>query len=288
MEDNGPGLRGVVRSLTNRFLPPVPFAADMPHKGVWERFTKAQNHVWRRYMVKGEVSGSLTCVVLSDLHTGSHAGDLERLDGIMREIDGRSCHLLLLPGDFVNMQVFGGGRIRPEATAEVLSTLARRIPAVAVLGNHDSEYGTRHVASALEHNGIQVLFNDWRAIETTAGLIHVAGLEDHSTGQPDVVRALGGIPRLGTTLVLAHDPASFAAIPSGPIATVCGHTHGGQICLPWFGPLVNASDAPLSCTHGHITDGGRNLIVSAGLGTSGLPLRANCPPELVELIIEPR
>jgi hypothetical protein len=242
--------------------------------------------VWRRYRLKGEFSGTLSCVVLSDLHLGSHAGDLARLESIMREIGERYCDLLLLPGDFVNMQVFGGGRIRPEAIAEILSSLTRRIPAVAVLGNHDAEYGTQRVASALERHGIQVLFNDWCGIETAAGLIHVAGLEDHITGRPDVVRALSGIPSLANTLVLAHDPASFAAVPAGPIATVCGHTHGGQIRLPWIGALVNASDAPLSHTHGHIVEADRNLIVSAGLGTSGLPLRANCPPELVELTIE--
>lgn len=284
----GRGLKRSVSSLTSRFLPAVPFASDAPHKGFWEPFTAAQRHVWRSYRVKGEVAAPLICVVLSDLHLGSHAGDLARLERILREIGQRSCDLLLLPGDFVNMQLFGGGRIRPEAIASMFSILTRYIPAVAVLGNHDAEYGTRHVASALEGHGIQVLFNGWCEVETAAGRIHVAGLEDHTTGQPDVLRALSGIPRLGNTLVLGHDPACFAEVPVGPIATVCGHTHGGQLCLPWFGPLVNASDAPLAHTHGHISEGGRDLIVSAGLGTSGFPLRTYCPPELVELIIHPR
>jgi predicted MPP superfamily phosphohydrolase len=79
------------------------------------------------------------------------------------------------------------------------------------------------------------------------------------------------------------DPASFADVPKGPWVTVSGHTHGGQWRIPFWGPLVNASDAPLRWSHGHIIEGGRHLIVSAGLGTSGLPWRINCPPEIVEI-----
>ena len=75
-------------------------------------------------------------------------------------------------------------------------------------------------------------------------------------------------------------------MPRGLIATVSGHTHGGQIRLPFLGAIVNASSAPLRWTHGHVIEDERHLVVSAGLGTSGLPLRLNCPPEIVELVIE--
>ena len=130
------------------------------------------------------VDCALSCVVLSDLHVGSHAGDLDRLEGIVGEVIAHRPGLLLLGGDYVNMQPFGGGRVRPEQIAEVLAPLARAMPVAAVLGNHDAEYGTELVAKALEERGIPVLFNEVRRLETEAGTIDVAGLEDHGTGQP--------------------------------------------------------------------------------------------------------
>ena len=89
-------------------------------------------------------------------------------------------------------------------------------------------------------------------------------------------------------LVLAHDPASFAAVPRGLIATVSGHTHGGQIRLPFLGAVVNAKPgAPLRWTHGHVIEDERHLVVSAGAwNQQPASLRLNCPPEIVELVIE--
>jgi predicted MPP superfamily phosphohydrolase len=287
MKDNTRGLRQVLRQVQAAFRPPAPFESAEPQKGWLEAIAAAQPHVWRRYRLRGRVRKLLTCVVMSDLHVGSHSGDLDRFERIVRELQSRDLDLLLLPGDFVNMQVFGGGRIPPEMIAEVLAPLVRQAPAVAVLGNHDAEYGNQHVASALEQVGIDVLANAAILVETAAGPVHVAGLEDHSTGSPNIRSALAGIPVSSATIILAHDPASFADIPEGPLVTVCGHTHGGQIRLPVLGTLVNASDAPMAWTHGHVTDGGRNLIVSAGLGTSILPLRISCPPEIVEILVDP-
>lgn len=269
-------------------MPPVPFAENAHHKGLLESVTRAPPHVWRRYRLSGGIDAPLTCVVLTDLHVGSHAGDLDRIASIVAEVRARRPGLLLLGGDYVNMQIFGGGRVRPEEVAEVLAPLAGAAPVAAVLGNHDAEYGAAHVARTLEARGIPVLFNEVRRLETHAGDIDVAGLEDHGTGRRDVAGLLAGLQRPSRTLVLAHDPASFEDVPAGVIATVSGHTHGGQIRLPLVGALVNASTAPLRWSHGHVVEEDRHLVVSAGLGTSGLPLRFNCPPEIVELLIEPR
>lgn len=287
--DEAWGVRAhILRSVEERLLPPVPFPENAQHKGLWEPITRAQTHVWRRYHLSGGIDRELTCVVLSDLHVGSHGGDLDRLRRIVDEILARRPGLLLLGGDYVNMQIFGGGRVRPEQVAEILAPLARAVPVAAVLGNHDAEYGAELVARSLEERGISVLFNAVRRLETVAGIIDIAGLEDERTGRQDTAAVLAHLSEPARTLVLAHDPASFADVPVGPIATISGHTHGGQVRFPLVGAVVNASSAPLRWTHGHITEEGRHLIVCAGLGTSGLPLRLNCPPEIVEMVIAPR
>jgi predicted MPP superfamily phosphohydrolase len=69
---------------------------------------------------------------------------------------------------------------------------------------------------------------------------------------------------------------------------LCGHTHGGQVKLPFVGPLVNMSDAPLAWTYGHVTEAGRNLYVTSGVGVSGLPIRIGIPLEIALLELGPR
>jgi uncharacterized protein len=278
--------RNFRRSL-RRFRPSTPFAADSVHKGNLAPIAKAQKHVWQNYQVALskpiELKHPLRLVVLSDLHVGSHYADLERLADIVNEVSKRKFDILILPGDFINMQIFGGGRIRPESVAEVLAQLTQRIPTFAVLGNHDAQYGFEHVESSLTAIGVTVLRNSWSKCPTPAGDVFIVGLEDESTGKPDFVSASIGLPKDVPLLVIAHDPASFAQIPDHPLVTVSGHTHGGQVRLPWIGAVVNASAAPLAWSHGHIKLGRRHLIVSSGIGTSVLPIRFCCPPEIIEI-----
>lgn len=229
------------------------------------------------------LSRPTTIIVLSDFHAGSHANDRERLAAIFNEVRARSCDMVFVLGDVVNVQPFGGGRIRPEVTAELLAPLASEKPTIAVLGNHDIEYGRGDVAKSLMAVGIDVLRNKSRRV---AGLM-VAGVDDYATGDPDIERTLRDIPEDEPVALLAHDPASFGTFTRRKVITFSGHTHGGQICLPIIGPIVNASTAPLRWTRGHIVEDGRHLVVSAGLGTSGLPFRFNCPPEVVEVILRP-
>jgi hypothetical protein len=70
----------------------------------------------------------------------------------------------------------------------------------------------------------------------------------------------------------------FAHVPPGPHLTLAGHTHGGQIRIPGIGVITNASKAPLRWSNGLISERGRYLYVTSGIGTSGVPLRWGVPP----------
>ena len=86
---------------------------------------------------------------ISDFHTGSHSDDVARLDAIIAEASSFQPDLALFGGDYVNMQLFGGGRVPPSTIAAGLARLHAPLGRFAVLGNHDYEYGARDVASAL-------------------------------------------------------------------------------------------------------------------------------------------
>lgn len=87
-------------------------------------------------------------------------------------------------------------------------------------------------------------------------------------------------------ILLAHEPDIFRRVPDRVSLTLCGHTHGGQVNLPLFtNRLMHSHYFGFDLLYGHIVEGDRHLIISAGLGTSALPVRFMRPPEVVQLTI---
>lgn len=231
-------------------------------------------------------SKPLKVAVLADIHLGSHTNDTNRLAEIVIRVNQWKPDVTLLLGDFMNTQIFGGGRIPPTIISQLLRPLNSRLGSFAVLGNHDWDYDGFAVWQALEEQEIAVLENASRVIGDEFGDFQIIGLADQKTRQPDIDLAFKNCSGIQPALVMAHDPATFASIPNGPYLTLCGHTHGGQCRLPYFGPVVNASQAPLKWSAGYVVEEGRHLFVSRGIGTSTLPLRINCRPEICLLTIK--
>jgi len=93
------------------------------------------------------------------------------------------------------------------------------------------------------------------------------------------------VPNGEPVIVLAHDPVVFFDVPARAVVTLAGHMHGGQVYLPWIGAPITPGRAPRRFAYGHIRESGKQLYVTAGLGTSILPLRFNMPPEVVFLTL---
>ena len=110
-------------------------------------------------------------------------------------------------------------------------------------------------------------------------------MDDELTGHADLARAMAGIARGVPTILLSHSPDIFPSVGQNVALTLSGHTHGGQIVLPVIGALSTESRYGRRYAHGHIEENGHDLIVSAGLGTSILPLRIGMPPEIVVITV---
>jgi predicted MPP superfamily phosphohydrolase len=203
-------------------------------------------------------------------------------------------HALALPhwpaaqvGHHADAHFLFGGRLAPHRIAEPLGGLDAPLGAVAVLGNHDwKQFGMR-MWTALVHAGIPVLENASIALEAPGGRFHVAGLADMRHRRPSVATALAAVPADEPVLVLTHDPDLFPGVPGRVALTVAGHTHAGQIAIPYVRRPVIPSRYGERYAHGHVVERGRHLVVSAGLGTSGLPVRLLAPPELLLLELRP-
>ena len=234
----------------------------------------------------GSLAG-LRVGVMTDFHAGApHAGPsaIERWVARMNEAQP---DIVLLGGDFADAHFLFGGHMDPEPIAERIAALSAPLGTAAVLGNHDwRQFGAR-MWTALTAAGIPVLENDAIAIDAPGGRFHVAGLADLRHRRPSAAAALEHVPPGEPVLMLSHDPDLFPLVPERVSLTVAGHTHGGQIALPYVRRAFIPSYYGERYARGHIVEGGRNLIVGAGLGTSGAPVRLFAPPELLVLELHP-
>lgn len=281
--------RDQVGSYLIRHLYGVPFEDVSGRKGVFQRWTRAQPHITDRQRVCIEgwppSSRPLRIAFLSDFHVGSHANDLERLRGIAAQVADWTPDMVLFGGDYVNMQLLGRGRVSPVATSRILAKIPARLGRFAILGNHDRVYGAEDIQRALRGEQIIVLGHEERQLVWEGGMLSVIGVPDCPSRTRPVKTALDRLQPHKPAIILAHDPAWFFQVPEGPFITFAGHTHGGQVRVPGLGVIYNASKAPLKWTRGLVREGSRTLYVTAGLGTSTIPLRVGVPPEiaLIEL-----
>jgi predicted MPP superfamily phosphohydrolase len=157
----------------------------------------------------------------------------------------------------------------------------------AVLGNHDVMVGPRQIIEALADHGITVLRNAHLPLERSTGRIWLAGLDDPLQGAPlpevAIPESIRNIPHEPIVLMChAPDYADKLLIhPAGPAVALmlCGHTHGGQIRLPWIGAMV-LPEMGRKYIEGWFRLNQLQLHVNRGIGTVGLPFRFDCPPEI--------
>lgn len=209
---------------------------------------------------------------LSDLHADLCPEAMARAAAIIGDL---SYDLCVLTGDY------RGATTGPHAAAlagvaDVRAAIAA--PILAVLGNHDSIL----MAPGLERMGMRVLLNERATIERGGARIHVAGIDDaHYFRVDNIEKAAADIPREAFSILLSHTPEIFRqAAHAGFDLLLAGHTHGGQICLPGGVPVTLDSLLPRALGAGAWTYRDMRGYTSVGAGSSVLPVRFNCPPEI--------
>ena len=189
--------------------------------------------------------------------------------------------LVLLAGDFVTSPLFGD-RLRGLADAEPCAQLLQRLHAThglwAVMGNHDAISGAPQVTAALRSAGVAVLSNAAVPIEHNGGRFWLAGVADVLRMRADLHSALQPIPTDEAVILMAHEPDYADYVARYPVdLQLSGHSHGGQIRLPmplYLPPLGR------KYVRGLYTIRELTLYTTIGVGTIGLPVRLNCPPEV--------
>lgn len=214
----------------------------------------------------------LRILQLSDLHTDLDARITAAIAERVREADYELC---VLTGDY-RARTYGPFQAALDGIAAIRHHL--KGPIYAILGNHD----TIRLVPGMEAMGIRVLLNESIPIEQDGAVLHLAGIDDaHYYQVQNIHKAAAEIAPDGTSVLLSHTPEVYRqAAHAGFQAMLCGHTHGGQICLPGGYALIWDARCPRRLAAGAWSYADMAGYTSVGSGSSMVNARLNCLPEI--------
>lgn len=221
---------------------------------------------------------------LTDIHLDGTSAATERLCEAVAWINAQQPDLIALTGDFLTLKRPGDTGVLVDA----LRTLRAADGVYAVLGNHDHKRNYYAVTSALKAAGVTLLNNAVQPIERGGEVLYLCGVDSLSRKRARLDRVFRALPRGAAAILMAHEPdfADVSAITRRFDLQLSGHAHGGQIRIP----LLTRLALPV---YGTRYSNGLYLVhrmvvySNRGLGTTGLPLRFRCPPEVALIRLHP-
>ena len=244
----------------------------------------------------------LRIVALADIHACRPWMTPERIATLAERANALQPDLIVLLGDYISGMPLVTDQVEAREWASALSGLKAPLGVKAILGNHDwwhdpvaqrAGAGPTVARRALEGVGLTVLENDALRLEKDGFGFWLAGLADQLAllpgegreeleGLDDLDGTLAKVPGDEPVILLAHEPDIFPRVPWRVSLTLSGHTHGGQVRLFGYSPVV-PSRFGNRYAYGHVVEHDRNLIVSGGLGFSIMPVRFGMRPEILQI-----
>jgi predicted MPP superfamily phosphohydrolase len=224
----------------------------------------------------------LRIAVLTDIHHGPFLSR-QRLERIVRVTNAQHPDLTLILGDIAHR---GARRIAP--AWEELGRLHAPLGVYGVLGNHDVWEGADATREAMARAGIADMTERAEPLVRGEERLYLVGLGDLWAEPSDLARAMSGVGEGDVALVMTHNPDAFE-LQHDPRAKLwmAGHTHGGQVVMPWlFRPYVSSRYGQ-KYRAGLVHREGSQIYISRGLGCVTPPVRVNCRPELPVIELRP-
>ncbi len=220
----------------------------------------------------------ITAALLSDIHFDPLCEE-EYLARVIMLTNGLQPDYIIFTGDFLSHSTQ-----RLTDLANILGQAKATRGVYAVLGNHDHWINAEAVTKSLDEQGIRVLRNETVVLADQEDW-YLTGLESHWGGKPNT-SSLEKTPSHARHIMLAHEPDPFDKLTDARIALqLSGHTHGGQIRIPFGGGAIQLPTLGKNYSAGLFERAGRKLYVNRGIGTIGKHFRVNCRPEITLLTL---
>jgi len=231
-------------------------------------------------------------VQISDLHASFWVGE-DYLMRVVNQVNQLEKDLVVVTGDIITGAVNDfWKKWLPESSRDYTAMVARVLGhlkaghKIAVLGNHDQWDGLeteRRLVAELENVGIQFLRNTSLPLTRAHEAIHIAGIDDVWFSH-DLPRALKQIPQAEFKILLSHSPDIMSDVSKQMRIdlTICGHTHGGQLAIPYLTHHLMPIDNPARYMAGLVNEDHGYTYVNRGIGTLVFPFRLGAPPEITK------
>lgn len=240
----------------------------------------------------GALSG-LRVVTIADIHTGSNYAPPERVRFVVEQANAQNPDVIVLLGDYVSESKWDRECVRrstnrenctelkipAEEIAESLKGLKAKYGVYAIIGNHDWYHNAGKIHRLLEEvSGITVLNNEIAEIPVNGDTLRIWGIEDWYLNRAVPAEAFEALAEKRNIIAITHNPDTSLNTPKGFSIMFSGHTHGGQLNWPIFGPKAVFNDPRFM--DGLAVVDGKFVYVSSGVGTSVIPFRFRVPPEI--------
>lgn len=227
----------------------------------------------------------LRIAAIADIHAGSPFIDEKKLRRLVELTNATRPDVIVLLGDYMVRDSWHSSQLQPEKIAQALKSLHASHGVYAVLGNHDWWYDVSHVRAAFAANGIRIIDNDVVRLEKNGRAFYVVGIADAWSLTDDISGTASRVPPGDPAIALTHNPDILPRLPPTFLLTLAGHTHGGQVNLPFIGRRIVPSEFGQRYAAGHVEEEGKHLFVTTGVGTSVFPVRFRVPPEIAVLTL---
>jgi predicted MPP superfamily phosphohydrolase len=228
-----------------------------------------------------KVFSGIRIAQISDIHMGGWMNK-DRFQQVVDMVAGEMPDLILLTGDYLIGHDFDENSARNlQETVEILKPLTETVPSFGILGNHDYWTNSDAVRGMLQSCNITDLTNSVFTISNGKEKLHLCGVDDVWMGNVQLNSVIEALPSDGAAILLAHEPdfADESARSGRFDLQVSGHSHGGQVAIPFFGPPV-LPYLGRKYPAGLYKVGNMFQYTNRGVGMARLPFRFNCPPEI--------
>lgn len=221
---------------------------------------------------------NLKMAVLSDFHVGFGITDQKRLQEIVQKTNQQKPDFIFLLGDYINH------KNHAEVSFDIFDEFKNfrtQYGIYAVMGNHESWKIKPNLRKKFEQLNIHILENKAEKVTISNKSFYIAGIQDYRTGHPDLEAVINddGNP----LILLSHNPDIFEETTPQVSLTLSGHTHGGQIYIPFLTKYLNPSKCKSNFLRGYLQRNDNHLYITSGLGTTIIPARFLVSPEIIVL-----
>ena len=228
---------------------------------------------------------AIRVLAISDIHIAGPDMPPERFKRIAQTLNKLEPDLVVIAGDLVSEKGLATRHYSAGEIASALAVLEAKVGVTIVPGNHEHWAGMPEFEAAFAQEGMPILRNT----AVRRGPLTLIAIDDEFTAHDDVTASFAAANRLsdGPSIVVTHSPDVVPDLPQAVAAIFAGHTHCGQIRLPLIGAPAYMSRYEERFACGDISDSGQRIFVTAGLGTSLVPIRFGAPPDVWLVTIGP-